>query len=124
VLRRFLACLAPIAALACSSDGGGAAGLSALVNVTEEPNGANCRTGGQRIETGLDLDRDGTLQASEVRTTNRHPEIDPTMDVDADPSPEGSVFVSAADRPTGKPLLIAGNEVSSTTSVYEITVNP
>ena len=56
--------------------------------------------------------------------SNRHPEIDPTLDVDADLSPEGSVFVSAADSPTGKPLLIAGNEVSSTTSVYGITVNP
>jgi hypothetical protein len=50
--------------------------------------------------------------------------MDPTLDVDADLSPEGSVFVSAADSPTGKPLLIAGNEVSSTTSVYEIKINP
>jgi 2',3'-cyclic-nucleotide 2'-phosphodiesterase / 3'-nucleotidase / 5'-nucleotidase len=56
--------------------------------------------------------------------SNRHPEMDPTLDVDADLSPEGSVFVSAQDSPTGKPLLIAGNEVSSTTSVYEIKINP
>ena len=56
--------------------------------------------------------------------TTRHPEIAPFDDTDADLSPEGSVFVSAADSPTGKPLLIAGNEVTSTTSVYEIEVNP
>lgn len=56
--------------------------------------------------------------------SNRHPELDPTLDIDAELSPEGSVFVSAADSPTGKPLLIAGNEVSSTTSVYEIRINP
>ena len=49
---------------------------------------------------------------------------DPTLDVDADLSPEGSVFVSATDSPTGKPLLISGNEVSSNTAVYEINVVP
>jgi 2',3'-cyclic-nucleotide 2'-phosphodiesterase/3'-nucleotidase/5'-nucleotidase len=56
--------------------------------------------------------------------SNRHPDVDPTLDTEADLSPEGSVFVSAADSPTGKPLLISGNEVSSTTAVYEIRVNP
>ncbi len=56
--------------------------------------------------------------------SNRHPEIPPDLDTEADLSPEGSVFVAAADSPTGKPLLITGNEVSSTTSVYEIIVHP
>jgi hypothetical protein len=50
--------------------------------------------------------------------------VDPTLDTESDLGPEGSVFVPAADSPTGKPLLIAGNEVSSTTVVYEINVNP
>jgi 2',3'-cyclic-nucleotide 2'-phosphodiesterase / 3'-nucleotidase / 5'-nucleotidase len=56
--------------------------------------------------------------------SNRDPKLPPDKDTEADLGPEGSVFVSAADSPTGKPLLIAGNEVSSTTSVYEIIVHP
>ena len=37
-----------------------------------------------------------------------------------DQGPEGLVFVSAANSPTGSPLLILANEVSSTVAVYQI----
>jgi DNA-binding beta-propeller fold protein YncE len=56
--------------------------------------------------------------------SNRDPVLAPDKDTEADLGPEGSVFVPADKSPTGKPLLIAGNEVSSTTSVYEIVVRP
>jgi hypothetical protein len=39
---------------------------------------------------------------------------------DGDVSPEGLSFVSAAQSPTGKPLLLAGYEVSGTMAVWEI----
>ena len=39
-----------------------------------------------------------------------------------DQGPEGLVFVSAANSPTGAPLLILANEVSSTVSVYQVNV--
>ena len=37
-----------------------------------------------------------------------------------DQGPEGIVFVSAANSPTGAPLLLLANEVSSTVAVYQI----
>jgi hypothetical protein len=38
-----------------------------------------------------------------------------------DSGPEGVVFVSEESSPNGKPLLLVGNEVSQTLTVYEIT---
>ena len=38
-----------------------------------------------------------------------------------DLGPESIKFVSAEDSPTDKPLLIIGNEVSGTVTVYQVT---
>ncbi len=47
---------------------------------------------------------------------------DPALGTAGDLAPEGLVFVEARQSPSGKPLLIVGNEVSGTTTVYEIDV--
>ena len=39
-----------------------------------------------------------------------------------DLAPEGMAFINASDSPSGKPLLAVGNEVSGTTSIFEIDV--
>ena len=39
-----------------------------------------------------------------------------------DLGPEGLAFIAAADSPNGKPLLVTGNEVSGTTTIYELKV--
>ncbi|MBU1243560.1 hypothetical protein KKD52_09855, partial [Myxococcota bacterium] len=44
-------------------------GYGSLVLVTMESAGVNCTIGGQKIETGVDLDRDGVLDAGEVTQT-------------------------------------------------------
>ena len=53
---------------ACTGSSGltGSAGESTLVSVTAEPTGANCANGGQRIDTGVDTNGNGTLDSDEV----------------------------------------------------------
>ena len=47
----------------------GTNGLNALIKSTAEPAGANCANGGTKIETGLDADVNGTLDAGEVNVS-------------------------------------------------------
>jgi subtilisin-like proprotein convertase family protein len=47
----------------------GATGLQSLVATTPEAAGANCANGGTRVESGIDADSDGTLDAAEVSST-------------------------------------------------------
>ena len=55
-------------------------------------------------------------------------DFDPDADCEAgecgDLGPEGLTFVSKEESPNGEALLIAGNEVSGTTTVYQINVRP
>lgn len=60
-------------------------------------------------------------------TVNRDFTKDPTDATEGgeagDVGPEGMKFVSANESPTGKALLIVGNEVSGTTSVYQVSAD-
>ncbi len=44
-------------------------GLNSLMNVSKEPSGDNCVNGGYKIQYGLDLNKDGLLNASEITQT-------------------------------------------------------
>lgn len=44
----------------------------------------------------------------------------PGNDPTNDSGPEGMAFVAAADSPTGRPLLLSGNEISGTVAVFEL----
>ena len=47
----------------------GDSGFNSLVKVTPEPGGVNCASGGNKIQTGLDTNRDGVLGSDEVTST-------------------------------------------------------
>ena len=47
----------------------GPIGLSALIKTTVEPAGANCTNGGTKLETGLDANGNGILDAGEVNAS-------------------------------------------------------
>lgn len=49
--------------------GSGANGKNALVKTTTEAAGANCANGGIKVESGLDNNNNGTLDASEITAT-------------------------------------------------------
>ncbi|WP_428611887.1 choice-of-anchor I family protein [Shewanella sp.] len=50
-------------------------------------------------------------------------DITGTPEAAGDLGPEGMAFVSASDSPTAQPLLIIGNEVSGSTSVYQLSLH-
>ncbi|CAN5858740.1 hypothetical protein BH20ACT6_BH20ACT6_21420 [soil metagenome] len=51
---------------------------------------------------------------------NRDPAGDPEASLAGDLGPKGLHFVRAADSPNGAPLLLVGNEVSGTTTVWQV----
>lgn len=51
---------------------------------------------------------------------NRDFEADPKTAEAKDLGPEGIHFIPAADSPNGKPMLVVCNEISGTTSLYEV----
>jgi OmcA/MtrC family decaheme c-type cytochrome len=53
----------------CNGSGGSSGGKNGLVKTSAEAAGTNCANGGVKLESGLDTNGDGTLDASEVNAT-------------------------------------------------------
>ena len=51
------------------SGNNGVNGFNSLIKQTPEPSGDNCMYGGIKLDTGLDLNRDGILQQNEIMDT-------------------------------------------------------
>jgi hypothetical protein len=61
------------------------AGRNSLIRLTSEPAGANCAAGGQRIDVGVDLNGDGSLDVSEIQATGYVCNAASTVDASAPP---------------------------------------
>jgi hypothetical protein len=99
-------------------------------NKGPEPEGVTVGKAYGRNYAFIGLERIGGVMVYEV-TNPRQPEfiqyinnrnfLAPTNTAAAkDLGPEGLHFISADDSPTGKPLLVVANEISGTTTVYEV----
>ena len=104
-----------------NSEGVAGAGFdSRSDNKGPEPEGVTIGVIGGRTYAFIGLERVGDVIVYDV-TTPTAPTFVQYINLPEDRGVEGLVFVSAADSPTGKPLIITANETSNTVSVFEST---
>ncbi len=90
-----------------------------------EPEAVTLGESSGRIYAFVGLERVGGVVVYDITNPNRAEYVDidiprDTTDGSGDQGPEGLVFLSHTESPTGKNLLIASNEVSSTISFWEV----
>jgi len=84
-----------------------------------EPEGVVVGVINNRTYAFVGLERTGDVIVYEVTNPNK-PTFIQYINTPEDIAIEGLTFVSAADSPTGKPLLFTANEVSRTVAVFEV----
>ncbi|HEY9897188.1 MAG TPA: choice-of-anchor I family protein, partial [Candidatus Sericytochromatia bacterium] len=89
-------------------------------NKGPEPEGVAIGVINNRTYAFIGLERVGDVIVYEVTNPNK-PVFVQYVNTPEDVAPEGLTFVSAADSPTGTPLLATANEVSKTIALFEIT---
>jgi hypothetical protein len=88
-------------------------------NKGPEPEGVTTGVIGGRTYAFIGLERTGGVMVYDITNPNRPAFVDYATTT-GDVAPEGLTFVAADHSPTCKPLLIVSNEVSGTTTFYEI----
>ena len=96
-----------------------------------EPEGVAIGHIGNRIYAFIGFERVGGIIVYDVTepsqptfvqyTNNRDFSGNAEQGTAGDLGPEGILFISAANSPTGTPLLVTGNEVSGTTTIFSVT---
>jgi hypothetical protein len=95
-----------------------------------EPEGVTVVAVGAKSYAAIGMERMGGFFLYDLTTptaptmaayfTGRHFTAIPTSGQAGDLGPEGMLAISAANSPTGTPLLIVGNEVSGTVSIHSV----
>ncbi|GAB3997401.1 hypothetical protein GCM10029992_20190 [Glycomyces albus] len=96
-----------------------------------EPEDVTVGTIGDRTYAFIGLERVGGIMVYDITdpaqatyvtyATNRDFSVEPGPDQGGDLGPEGLLFIGAEDSPTGRPALAVANEVSGTTTLFDIT---
>lgn len=68
-MRATLLAAAGLCVISCAGQDGVNGANGSLVDIQDEPAGDNCAAGGQRIQVGVDADRNGTLDEGEIEST-------------------------------------------------------
>ncbi|MBD2206544.1 choice-of-anchor I family protein [Calothrix sp. FACHB-1219] len=89
-------------------------------NKGPEPEGIVTGVINNRTYAFIGLERVGDVIVYDV-TNPQQPTFVEYINTPEDIAVEGLTFISAADSPTGKPLLVTTNEVSKTVAVFEVT---
>lgn len=86
-----------------------------------EPEAVTVGEIGDRLYAFVGLERFGGVMIFDISDPTA-PEYVTYLSAPTDISPEGVLFIEAADSPTGDPLLVVANEVSGTMTVYELAL--
>ena len=92
-------------------------------NKGPEPEGITIGTIGGQTYVFVALERSNITLAFDI-TDPAHVTYTGAAYNSGDLSPEGLLFIPAADSPTGKDLLVSSNEVSNTVTVFEVGAPP
>lgn len=103
-----------------NSDGTSASFDTRSDNKGPEPEGLVTGVINGKTYIFIGLERTGGVMVYDL-TNPTSPAFVQYINTPGDLAPEGLSFVAAADSPTGKPLLVVANEVSKTTTTYEIS---
>ncbi len=106
-------------------------GDSRSANKGPEPEALTVGTVGDRTYAFIGLERMGGIFVYDITNPYNTSFVDYVINRDTteggdlmgDLAPEGMVFVDATDSPTGNALVVVGNEVSGTVSVWQVTPN-
>jgi 2',3'-cyclic-nucleotide 2'-phosphodiesterase / 3'-nucleotidase / 5'-nucleotidase len=89
-----------------------------------EPEGISVGKIGDRTYAFISLERSNGIFTYDITDPAKAKFINFSPVAPGDISPEGNLFISAEDSPTGQALLVLSNEISGTTSIYQIDPTP
>ncbi|MDW8177974.1 MAG: 5'-nucleotidase C-terminal domain-containing protein [Gloeomargarita sp. SKYBB_i_bin120] len=92
-------------------------------NKGPEPEGLVLGQVGNQIYAFIAWERSNGVVVYNITNPNAPRFVD-YINVPGDVSPEGLLFIPAADSPSGRPVLLVANEISNTLTAYEILPRP